>query len=305
MAKIFSNWFTHDEEIVFIPTSLKTDIDGFGFLSGFHEKTKKRKHYKVDFSNCTWMEANLCAILGASIHLNSLNGSKFTLTNLIEKSFIKNTFLNNGFLEFIQNEKTRTFQHSGVPFASYDMKNEADFEQYIYKYILSTQKIPNMSDGTKKKIFRSIFELYQNSVMHSDADQIYVCGQYFLTKGRLALTMVEFGRTFKSNVQQHKRKFANYTAHECIKWAVESGNTTKKETNAGGLGLDLIRDFLRKNEGKLQINSAEGYWEEKKGHIFAQECNFNFPGSIVNIEFNLRDNSSYITKEEINISDIL
>lgn len=305
MVKILSNWFSADKERIIIPSSLKTDVAGFRFLSNLYINTKQEKQYIIDFSTCTWIEANLCAILGAVIHVNSLNGSKFKIENLADKSFVKNTFLNNGFLEFISNEKSKKENHSGIPFARYDMKDENEFEEYIYKYILSASKIPNMSDGAKKKIFRSIFELYQNSVMHSGADQLYVCGQYYMNKGRMALTMVEFGKTFKSNVQGHNSEFVNVPASECIKWAVESGNTTKNKFEAGGLGLDLIRDFLKLNHGKLQINSAEGYWEEKKGVIFASECDFNFPGSIVNIEFNLYDKNSYITKEEINILDIL
>jgi hypothetical protein len=305
MSRTFINWFSLEEEVILIPEFLKTDIYGFKFLTNFHNLTKKKKHFKIDFTKCQWIEANLCAILGASIHVNTLVGAKFTIVNLELKPYIKSTFLNNGFLEFIRNEKTRKNEHSGVPFAKYDMKNEKEFEDYIYKYILSTQNIPKMSEGAKKKIFRSIFELYQNSVMHSGADQIYVCGQYYFRKGRLALTMVEFGNTFKSNVQGYKLNFSLYTGAECIEWAVESGNTTKKINNAGGLGLDLIRDFLNMNQGKLQINSADGYWEEKKGVKFVRECDFNFPGSIVNIEFNLRDLNNYIAKEEFNISDIL
>ena len=156
-----------------------------------------------------------------------------------------------------------------------------------------------MSEQAKKKVFRSIFEMYQNSVMHSGADNLFVCGQFYFHKRRMALTMVEFGRTFKENVARHNEAFKDYSGLKAIEWAVISGNTTKKAEETGGLGLDLIREFLQMNEGKLQIRSADGYWEEKKGVNFAKDCTNQFSGSVVNIEFNLRDENIYYAKEEI------
>lgn len=121
----------------------------------------------------------------------------------------------------------------------------------------------------------------------------------------MALTMVEVGRTFQDNVTEHANGFGNYTGKESIEWAVESGNTTKPNNETGGLGLDLIREFLKMNQGKIQIRSADGYWEEKKGNIFAQDSKTHFQGSIVNIEFNLYDKSEYYTpEEEIDIKSI-
>ncbi len=142
------------------------------------------------------------------------------------------------------------------------MADEKMVEEYIYKYILKSNLVPEMSPGAQNKVFRSIFEIYQNSVMHSGAKSNFVCGQYFKYRGTMALTMVEVGRTFKDNVCCHDSAFNNYTGKECLKWAVEKGNTTKGVTETGGLGLDLIRQFLKLNKRKLQILSADGYWEE-------------------------------------------
>ncbi len=289
-----------------IPKSLKTDIEGFGFLTNLYHEIKGNKKIIFDFSNCEWLEANLCAILGSIVLIYQKQKVQFKIENIEKQSFLQNTFENNGFLKLFDNTITNlNKKHSGIPFSKYDMKNENEFENYIYKYILSASKIPEMSEGAKRKIFRSIFELFQNSVMHSGASELYVCGQYYTAKARMALTMVEYGKTFKHNVTNHLSIYNNFSGAECLKWAVQSGNTTKSKTEAGGLGLDIIREFLKLNQGKLQINSADGYWEEKKGIIFVTDCEYTFPGSIVNIEFNLRDKNSYITHEEFNISDIL
>lgn len=296
--------FFSKPEIIQFPASLKTDEEGFHFLSSLLIGTSKSKRFILDFQYVTWIEANLCAVLGAIITINKKSGANFTFQNF-NNSFIENTLRNNGFLKYIKaNVSTPQKKHSGIPLKQFDLQNEDELEEYIYEYVLLAKAVPDMSEGAKKKIFRSIFELYQNSVMHSGADDVFVCGQFYHNKKRMALTMVEVGRTFKDNVTEHAFGFGNYSGKESIEWAVKTGNTTKPKGETGGLGLELIREFLRMNKGKIQIRSADGYWEEKKGVTFAHDCSSYFQGSIVNIEFNLRDTKEYTTPEEIDIKSI-
>lgn len=294
---------TPKKEFIF-PSTLISDEDGYNYFTKLLGDTQYKQAYILNFKNVTFIEANLCAVLGAIIVTNKEKGASFEYVN-ITNSFLIRSIKNNGFLELMEGTRTNYISSTCIPFRTFDMKNEMEVEKYMYQYILHSRHVPTMSDGAKKKIFRSIFEIYQNSVIHSGADKIFVCGQYFPGKGKMALTMVEIGRTFKFNVTSHKPEYSNYTGAECINWAVKSGNTTKSLNETGGLGLDLIRTFLKLNEGKLQIRSADGYWEETKSVNFAHSCTNSFSGSIVNIEFNLRDKQSYITPEELNIKDIL
>ncbi|NEN24741.1 hypothetical protein G3O08_14645 [Cryomorpha ignava] len=52
---------------------------------------------------------------------------------------------------------------------------------------------------------------------------------------------------------------------ESLDWAVDKGITTKEAHESGVLDHYMIREFPRLNKGKLQILSADGYLEEKKG----------------------------------------
>lgn len=287
-----------------MPSSLMTDFEGFEFFAQLMNRTIEKRKYVLDFQDVTWIEANLCAILGAIITKNKGLGASFELENL-GSSYLKATLRNNGFLKLIKGEKENNRKHSGIPFREFDMKDEDEVEKYIYDYVLLSQKVPKMSEGAKRKIFRSIFEIYQNSVMHSGAKSVFVCGQFYEKKKRMALTMVEIGHTFQYNVCNHSPEYSSYTGIEAIEWAVQSGNTTKPSTETGGLGLDLIRSFLQVNKGKLQIRSADGHWEEKKGVKLALPCKNHFGGSVVNIEFNLFDKNQYYTKDEIDIKSIL
>jgi hypothetical protein len=82
------------------------------------------------------------------------------------------------------------------------------------------------------------------------------------------------------------------------------GNTTKTGNISGGLGLDIIFDFIKLNNGKIQIISSDGYWEYRKGSVDTAIFDNFFPGTIANIEFNLDDSNIYALKEEISLNDI-
>ena len=70
------------------------------------------------------------------------------------------------------------------------------------------------------------------------------------------------------------------------------------------LGLNLIREFLKLNGGKIQIVSDDGYWDEKANTMDAKELSCNFIGTIVNLEFNLDDPKSYLFSSEVDKDDI-
>jgi hypothetical protein len=157
-----------------------------------------------------------------------------------------------------------------------------------------------LSDAAKKEIIRSIFEIYSNAIIHGDCEDVFSCGQFYPTKTppRIDFTIVDVGKTIKKNVVDFIGK--SISGIEAIQWALEDFNTTKpKEKNIpGGLGLKLICDFARLNKGKIHIVSAEGCWQFNRG----KEENFTmkhpFPGTLVNLEFNLDDKSFYFLKKE-------
>lgn len=89
-----------------------------------------------------------------------------------------------------------------------------------------------------------------------------------------------------------------------IEWAITDGNTTKTGKYPDGLGLKLIKDFIRANNGKMQVVSGDGYNQLSATgvDIFAMEN--NFPGTCVNLEINTEDPNSYCLKSELDSEDI-
>ena len=82
-------------------------------------------------------------------------------------------------------------------------------------------------------------------------------------------------------------------AEHAIAWALEGNNTTKTGSIPGGLGLKLIRDFIKLNGGRIQIVSDAGYWETHKDGNAVLPFTAAFPGTLVNIEINTADKCAY------------
>jgi len=90
-----------------------------------------------------------------------------------------------------------------------------------------------------------------------------------------------------------------------ISWAVKAGTTTKIGIIPGGLGLSLICEFLECNQGGIQIVSHDEYWVQEGKR--ARESNIGriFPGTMVNLEFNINDALCYsVPYEELEDEDI-
>jgi len=274
-------------------------------MAHLHNSTQEKRTYVLDFGDVERLEPNLCAILGAILETNMLKGATIKIINF-DSVYLNKVCTSNGFLDLIAGNPSKPSSlHGCIPYMSFLIENEEEVENYISKFVLLSEKVPRMSELARKKVIRSIFEIYQNAVLHSDSKRVYVCGQFYDQNKRMALTMVDIGKSFKTNINQHSPNLSNLTASECIDWATKIGNTTKKQEDPGGLGLDLIREFLKLNGGKLQIQSSNGYWSEQKGRTFVKDTNSVFHGSIVNIEFNLNDQNSYYMAHEIDLNSIL
>ncbi|MGC9327332.1 MAG: hypothetical protein ACP5I1_06840, partial [Candidatus Hinthialibacter sp.] len=161
------------------------------------------------------------------------------------------------------------------------------------------EKIPPMSPGLLKKFRESLFEIFNNAVIHSKTKYgIFSCGQYFHKQRHLNFTITDLGIGFHQNIVQSLKE--EMSPAEAICWAMEGRNNTKKGCIPGGLGLKLLQDFIKLNKGKLQICSDMGFWELSEGQVTIRQFDAPFPGTVVNIQINTADNQSYCLSSEIN-----
>lgn len=287
--------------IIKFEDDIKTDFEGYQKLIDLIPRISKsiEKEIILDFSNVFFFEANLCAILATIIEILEKNGKIVKLVNFnnrVETILRKNEFLiSYGYGKIFDNYQTSIKYKKFNPA---DKKDDNNFEDYIKEELLSKNDFPSHSKLLGKHITLRIFELYENARTHGSCDFIHACGQYFPKRMEkpLNVTIVDTGKNFQENVSE----FLNETisAVDAIEWAMKKGNTTKTGDISGGLGLDLIFQFIQHNKGKIQIISSDGFWEWHRGKSTKMILNNTFNGTIANLRFNLNDNSHYKLVEE-------
>ncbi|GGJ91625.1 hypothetical protein [Parabacteroides faecis] len=258
--------------------------------------------FSISFSKTTWFEANLSAVLGAIIRI--LEDDYLLSIKLIDiPTAIYGILTRNGFIGNIDYSSIDFSKETVVTFQQFAPNHDTAFDSYLKRELLVKKDFPKHTSLLGKRICTSIFEVFENARTHGKCQWIHTCGQYYPQKhpSRFDITVVDAGKTIHKNVNDYFQGKAVFSASDAIDWAIQYGHTTKKE-QTGGLGLDLLKEFVKLNKGKIQIVSATGYWEFTEGQTSTSEMDYYFPGTIVTIEFNFDDTSFYMLKEELDVS---
>ena len=285
---------------IVLPNKLMSDYSGFSFLAKLSCELEVAMFNNVElsFENNTWFEANLCAVLGAIINKSQGDLNDFIFTDIQPKQ--RNILSKNHFLASFGGVKIEDGFNTTIKYRKSKISDEKLIHEYLFRELLGKEDFPKLSIGLTKEIERSIFEIYSNAIIHGGSENIYSCGQHFPNKipARVDFTIVNMGTTIKENVAKHLNTLIS--GKDAIEWAVKERNTTKPKTEniPGGLGLKIIQEFAKLNNGKIQIISDNGYWQFTPNGIHSNTIPYPFKGTIVNMEFNLDDKSSYFLSSE-------
>lgn len=280
---------------------IKTNFEGYQKLLSVLDEGRKSsdKDIVFDFSNVEFFEANLCAVLATIIEILEAFGKKVYLRNF--QNQVETILRKNGFLLAYDYKPILDHHQTSIRYQKFDPKNTGDdsnFETYIQIELLNKSDFPSHSKLLGKNITTRIFELYENARTHGLCNYIHACGQYFpkMPEKPLNITIVDTGRNFQENISNFLGKTVN--AVEAIDWAMINGHTTKSGNISGGLGLDLIFQFIQHNKGKIQIISSNGFWEWHRGTVTKNMMAHHFNGTIANLRFNLNDTTHYYLSGE-------
>lgn len=277
---------------------IQTTYDGFNELAKLNQQLSNVSFEKIEInmSHVKWLEANMCAPLGAILYQASRRLNSIELTNLNDN--LKKTLVRNSFLNSYGHERITDLFDTSIEYKRFDLKDEQAFNAYIASSF-KAKNIPKMSPQLSKHFLSSIFELFNNAVIHSKTSLgIFSCGQVFFKKNRLDFTLSDLGIGIRENIYQKLQ--LDLSPEEAIIWAVKMGNTTRRGKIPGGLGLKLLYKFITKNCGRMQIVSDRAYWELVDGNARTKMIDYPFPGTTVNIEINTADDSYYCFQSEKN-----
>ncbi|MCZ7382413.1 MAG: hypothetical protein O8C64_12695 [Candidatus Methanoperedens sp.] len=242
-----------------------------------------------------WFDANMCAPFGAIL---SVLRNKNTITLNVTKSLMeilqKNQFFHK--VGFVTPTKLDNYG-STIEYFQFDVNEDNAFKKYVETHFGNNKHgIPRMSKELLRKFRESLYEIFGNSVYHSETDHIFACGQHFPSQKRLDFSIVDLGIGFHGNINEKMN--LDLSPRDAIVWAMQENKTTKKGGVPGGLGLKLIKEFIERNKGKMQIVTYNGYWEFSKGRSTLKTFSSNFPGTAVNIEINTADSAFYYLESE-------
>ena len=284
--------------VITIPNDIKSEFEGYDYIITWISKYKDISNTEIifDFGKVTFLEANLCALIGTIFEIIETGKNKISLQNIkpqVETILRKNEFLIPfGFQKILDNNGTVLIYKKFTP------NDDIGFNAYIRNQLLNKPQFPSHSDKLGKEITRNIFEIYENSRTHGQCDYIHTCGQFYPKKPDkpLHFTIVDKGVNIKQNVSAFFNK--DIQATEAIVWAMKKGNTTKTGDTSGGLGLAVIFEFIKLNRGKIQVISSDGFYEFKNDIIITKKLASIFDRTIINIRFNLNDASHYSLSDE-------
>ena len=279
--------------------SIKSNRQGFQSLAELWTIASRLvdRNLELDLSGCAFFDSNMAATLGMVLALIAAQRNQIEIVRVpgpIEDNLRRNLLLVNYDYPPLQLGPTV------LPFRQYQLTEERVFAEYLRVHLLG-KGFAKTTEGLGKVFQQGAFEVFQNAVAHSESKLgIFVCGQFFPAELRLSFTIADAGigicrkvRAFNGNSQ--------FTPEAAIQWVLEGGNTTRSGRRPGGVGLKFVREFIRRNQGNLQIAAENALYGAGSGY---DKLSYSLPGTTVNFEINTGDTSLYESGVEVNPGDI-
>jgi len=292
-----------------LPNRITTSIEGYNYLSNlFYEiddLAQKHETIHIDFSQCIQFDGNLCAAMGAIF--DSFYTKTKIMIHLPKERSVRRVLSRNQFLRAWKVDTKVQERENYVKYSKFKRTDEEGFKQYIDKELIAKQLFPAHTKDVGDNLVESIYEIYANAMMHGETEYVYSCGEYKESDKTFEMAIVDLGRTIATNVNTYlyrKEQLPPRSDCDAILWAFVKGNTTKE--NPGGLGLSLLQEFVKLNEGSLHMVSASGFIEYSNNQFRSHPLDKQFPGTIVNIKFNFNDPKNYwMSSEKPDLNNLL
>jgi hypothetical protein len=243
---------------------------------------------RFDFSGCRFLRPNAVAFLGGLARLiESRSGDVvFDWGSVCEAKVMAN-MCQNGFAGNF-GYPSSGWTGNCIPYREDWTRDVNGIMDYLERYWLGRGWV-NVSQRLRDAIAGHMWEIYNNAFEHSESEiGVFTCGQHFPKDETLVLSVVDFGQGIPAKIRGFFRQHVDeslasrLTGASCLRWAFQAGNTTKIG-EPGGSGLDLLKEFIRFNQGKLEVYSNEGYAIIDQNGERYENLDISFEGTVVHI----------------------
>lgn len=281
-------------------SSMPLRLSSFNDLVNFNNVLMERNKAidTFDMGNLSWFDACLCSPLGAVLFPYLTDDSKIAFGRREKLAGIlrRNNFSKQLFNDPDASEHAPTAVH----FNRFGVDDEHVFMEYVTEFCTpGLREFPKMTPNLLKKFQESMWELFNNSLEHSETIHgIFACGQLYPTRHKLTFAVTDRGigvveRIFRSLAVSKE-------PHEALSWIFKDGTTTRiqPDSESGGFGLKFIRDFVDINGGTLFFGSGYGYYQRCRSVESFANLPYPFPGTSVIIEIDTIAHSGYKLSNE-------
>jgi hypothetical protein len=281
--------------------SINSNYSSYQNFIDFYQNYRNHIFSDITLNISDFFAANMSSVLGAVIDLVSSNLNTVHLR--IQNPNTEEILRKNDFLTYFGHKRAYDNHSTTIQYQKLEPKDGKHFRNYIINDLLEWhyKDLPVMSKGVKEKIVEAIYEIFVNAQIHSESNFIYTCGQFYPQKKSIEFTLVDVGIGFREKVNRRFKR--NLSAVQAIEWAIQDKKTTKVDVS-GGIGLAVLREFIEKNNGKLQIVSNNGFYEFENNRENKRYFKGDFPGTIVNLQFKTDDDNNYFLDDELEFEDI-
>jgi len=215
-----------------------------------------------DFSGCFFLRPNAVAFLGGLARLikSRMGTAVFDWSTLRNKAVMMN-LRQNGFAG-VFGDPTPRWSGNSIPYREDGTLEQDGIMDYLTLYWLGRGWV-QVSLRLRNAIAGRMWEIYNNAFEHAGSQiGVFSCGQYFQHRNELVLSVIDFGQGIAANVRNYLSidpRAAQLSSAACLQWAFQRGTTTRPNGTPRGVGLDLLKEFIGVNHGKLEVYSNEGY----------------------------------------------
>jgi len=249
-----------------------------------------------DFSRCWFLQPNAVVFLGGLARVIGHRGgtARFLFGTMID--CVRVNLLQNGFAHALGAE-TMPWQGNSIPYREYFTQDEDCIAQDLRQNWLGRGWI-SVTPALANEVVGQMWELFANAFEHSTTPVgVFSCGQYFRNRHVLTLAVADFGVGIPSNVRLHLSR-PELSAADALRWAFERGTSTSTREGPRGVGLDLLKELVRKNNGVMLVYSHDGRANiDHRGETYDNSQVF-FEGTLVQIRLLCDDKHYMLSNEE-------
>lgn len=288
--------------MIFGLPNVGSDEAGFWALASLWQAAEPVEYGKLelDLTRCNLFDANMCAALGAVL---ARIADRFNVIEIVSvRPDVESVLCRNGFLTQFGYPSKDDQQGTALPYRRLRLTDVGRFEDYLAGNLVG-KGIPEMAAGFGRVFRQSLFEIFQNAVQHSESRfGAFVCGQFYPTRHQLDISIADAGVGIPANVERFLGQ--HLLPEQALGWALQEGHTTKRGRLPGGVGLKFLKDFVKKNGGRLTIGSGGGYYIHSEQYDSVQPLGLPLPGTVINLTIDTADTQRYALDGDVSPESI-